>query len=123
MPSLSDSTDSDNITSTDGAQGSLVPTLFLDDPCMLVRQAYSPIAPDTESELLEALSETEEPQPISPTSAPPSPDYTPATPHTDGESESYETSETRVTSPHSFTPSEIPLHYHLLKGHHLPDIT
>ncbi|GJT22510.1 hypothetical protein Tco_0892447 [Tanacetum coccineum] len=39
MPSLSDSTDSDNITSTDGAQGSLVPTLFLDDPCMLCETA------------------------------------------------------------------------------------
>nr|GEV61120.1 hypothetical protein [Tanacetum cinerariifolium] len=41
---------------------------------------------------------TEEPQPLSTTSAPPSPDYTPATPHTDDESESLETSETR-TSP------------------------
>ncbi|GKE89503.1 hypothetical protein Tco_1566978 [Tanacetum coccineum] len=37
-------------------------------------------------------------------STPPSPDYTPATPHTDDESEPFETSMTRVTSPPSPTP-------------------
>ncbi|GKG51711.1 hypothetical protein Tco_0544349, partial [Tanacetum coccineum] len=71
---------------------------------MLVRQAYSPTAPEIKSEPFKDPSKTEEPQPLSPTLAPPSPDYTPATPHTDDESESFETSETRVTS----LPSPIP---------------
>ncbi|GJT86004.1 hypothetical protein Tco_1067721 [Tanacetum coccineum] len=72
---------------------------------MLVRQTYLLTALNTESEPLEAPSETEEPQQLSPTSAPLSPDYTPATPHTDDELESLETSNTRVTSPYSTTPS------------------
>ncbi|GJZ61636.1 hypothetical protein Tco_0617773 [Tanacetum coccineum] len=70
---------------------------------------YSPTAPDTESELLKAPSKTEEPQSLSPTSAPPSPDYTPATLHTDDESEPFETSETRVTSPYFTTSPADPI--------------
>ncbi|GKC42593.1 hypothetical protein Tco_1060315 [Tanacetum coccineum] len=65
---------------------------------MLVRQAYSPTAIDTESEPLEAPSKIEEPQPLSLTSAPPSPDYTSSTSHTDDESEPLETFETRTPS-------------------------
>ncbi|GJT97038.1 hypothetical protein Tco_1092556 [Tanacetum coccineum] len=70
---------------------------------------YSPTAPDTELELLEAPSKTEEPRSLSPTSAPPSPDYTPATLHTDDESEPFETSKTRVTSPHFTTSPADPI--------------
>nr|GEU73990.1 hypothetical protein [Tanacetum cinerariifolium] len=75
---------------------------------MLVRQAYSPTYLYTDSEPLEAPSEIEEPQLLSPTSVPPSPDYTPVTSHTYNESDPFETSETRVTSPHSTTLSADP---------------
>ncbi|GJY91715.1 hypothetical protein Tco_0507497 [Tanacetum coccineum] len=75
---------------------------------MLVRQAYSPTTIDTESEPFKDPLETEEPQPLSPRSAPPSPNYTLATPHTDKESEPFETSENKVTSRHSTTPSSDP---------------
>ncbi|GJT57359.1 hypothetical protein Tco_0992413 [Tanacetum coccineum] len=111
MSSPPTSTDTKTISSISGARGSPVFTPSPDDPYMLVRHAYSRTAPDTEFEPLEAPSETEEPQPLSSTSAPPSPDYTPAspnytpaTPHTNDESKPFETSETRVTSPHSTTP-------------------
>nr|GEW37272.1 hypothetical protein [Tanacetum cinerariifolium] len=104
MYSSSAPTDTETIISTDGAPGSLVPTLLLDHPYMLVRHANSPTTPYTKSEPLEALSETEDPQPLSPTSAPPSPNYTLATPYINDESESFETSETMVISPHSTTP-------------------
>ncbi|GJX06037.1 hypothetical protein Tco_0193969 [Tanacetum coccineum] len=108
MSSPPATTNTETITPTDRSRGSPVPTPFPDDPYMLVRQAYLPIAPDTESEPLEAPSETKEPKPLYPTSAPPSPDYTPTTPHTNDESEALETFETRVTSPHSTTPSADP---------------
>nr|GEV28880.1 hypothetical protein [Tanacetum cinerariifolium] len=62
---------------------------------MLVRQAYSSTALDTEFELLEAPSKTEDPQPLSPTSAPPSPDYTPTTTHINNELDSIEVFETK----------------------------
>ncbi|GJU92307.1 hypothetical protein Tco_1304730 [Tanacetum coccineum] len=62
------------------------------------KKAYSPTAPEIESEPFKNPLETEKPQPLSPTSAPPSPDYTPTTPHTDDELKSFETSETRVSS-------------------------
>ncbi|GJR96637.1 hypothetical protein Tco_0268811, partial [Tanacetum coccineum] len=55
------STDSETISPIDEALGSLVFTPFPDDPYMLVRQAYSPTAPDTESEPLEAPLETWQP--------------------------------------------------------------
>nr|GEZ86117.1 hypothetical protein [Tanacetum cinerariifolium] len=71
---------------------------------MLVTYTYSPTAPDTKFEPFEGPSETKEPQPLSPILAPLSPDSTPATPHTDDESESFETSKTRVTFPYSTTP-------------------
>ncbi|GJT98214.1 hypothetical protein Tco_1093732 [Tanacetum coccineum] len=93
----------ETITSAGGARCSPVPTPFQDDPYMLVRQAYSPTDTDTKSEPFEVPLETEEPQPLSPTATPLSPDYTPATPHIDDELEPFETSETRVTSPHSTT--------------------
>ncbi|GJW60055.1 hypothetical protein Tco_0109390 [Tanacetum coccineum] len=91
-------TDTETITSIDGARGSPVFTTSPDEPYMLVRHAYSPTALDTESEPFEAPLETEEPQPLSSTLAPPSPDYTPSTLHIDDESESFEVSEARVTS-------------------------
>ncbi|GJT19189.1 hypothetical protein Tco_0877895 [Tanacetum coccineum] len=47
---------------------------------MLVRQAYTPIATDIESEPLEDPIKTEETQPQSPRTTPLSPDYTPASP-------------------------------------------
>ncbi|GKG21974.1 hypothetical protein Tco_0384569, partial [Tanacetum coccineum] len=90
----------ETILSAGGARGSPVPTPFHDDPYMLVRQAYSPTATDTESEPFEDPLETEEPYLLSPISAPLSPDYTPNTPHTDEESVSSKALETRVTSPH-----------------------
>ncbi|GKB74934.1 hypothetical protein Tco_0936346 [Tanacetum coccineum] len=68
---------------------------------MLVRQAYLPIALDTESKPLEDPLETKEPQPLSPTSAPPSLDYTLAIPYTSNELKPFETFETRVTSHYS----------------------
>ncbi|GKC28153.1 hypothetical protein Tco_1035447 [Tanacetum coccineum] len=108
MSSLPAPTDTETISLIDGSRGSPVFTPFPDDPYMLVRHAYSPTAPDTESEPLEGPSETEEPQPLSLTSAPPLPDYTPATPHTDDELDPFETSKTRVTSPHSTTPPAYP---------------
>ncbi|GKA09167.1 hypothetical protein Tco_0688498 [Tanacetum coccineum] len=75
---------------------------------MLVRQAYSPTATDTESEPFGVPLETKEPQPLAHISAPPSPDYTPTTPYTDEESEPFEASETRVMSPHFTTPPSYP---------------
>ncbi|GJW34131.1 hypothetical protein Tco_0054163 [Tanacetum coccineum] len=65
-------------------------------------------ATDNEFEPFEDPLETKDPQPLSPRLAPPSPDYTPATPHTDEELDPFETSETRITSPHSTTPPSDP---------------
>ncbi|GKE50969.1 hypothetical protein Tco_1486125 [Tanacetum coccineum] len=42
-------TDSETISPTDGARGSPVFTPFPDDPYMLVRHAYSPTTPDTDT--------------------------------------------------------------------------
>ncbi|GKE59794.1 hypothetical protein Tco_1510161, partial [Tanacetum coccineum] len=70
----------ETITSIDRARDSLVITPFHDDPYMLVRQAYIPIATDIESEPFEDPIKIEETQPISPRVAPLSPDYTPASP-------------------------------------------
>ncbi|GKA16205.1 hypothetical protein Tco_0695952 [Tanacetum coccineum] len=61
MSSSSAPTDSETISPTDGARGSPAFTPFPDDPYMLVRQAYSPTAPDTEFEPLEAPLETRKP--------------------------------------------------------------
>ncbi|GJW81601.1 hypothetical protein Tco_0145576 [Tanacetum coccineum] len=73
---------------------------------MLVRQAYTSTITDTKSKPLEDPIKTKEPQSLPITSAPiPSHDYTPATPLSDEESEAFETSETRITSPHFTTPS------------------
>nr|GFB57730.1 hypothetical protein [Tanacetum cinerariifolium] len=107
-------TNTETITPTDGARGSSVFTLFLDDSYMLVRQTYLPTASNTKSEPLEAPSEIEEPQLLSLTSTPPLLDYTPTTPYTDDESDSLKTSETRSASPHfttsptDFTPPPSP---------------
>ncbi|GKC45726.1 hypothetical protein Tco_1063448, partial [Tanacetum coccineum] len=72
---------------------------------MLVRQAYTPIAIDIESEPFEDPIETEEPQSPPITLAPiHSPDYILATPLTNKEPEASETSRTRIASPYSTTP-------------------
>ncbi|GJY80104.1 hypothetical protein Tco_0492855 [Tanacetum coccineum] len=77
-------TDTETISPAGGARGSLVPTPFHDDPYMLVRQAYTSTITDTESEHIEDLIETKEPQSLPITSAPiSSPDYTPTTPLSD----------------------------------------
>ncbi|GKA69379.1 hypothetical protein Tco_0775443, partial [Tanacetum coccineum] len=96
----------ETITPTDRARDSLVITPLHDDPYILVRQAYTPIATDIKSEPLEDPIETEETQPLSPRTAPLSPDYTlassdytPNTPHSDEESKPMEASETRTASP------------------------
>nr|GEZ19925.1 hypothetical protein [Tanacetum cinerariifolium] len=81
-------------------------TPFHDDPYVLVRQAYTPIATEIKSEPFENPIETEETHPLSHRASPLSPDYTPAsldytpdTPHTDEELETIEASETRTASP------------------------
>nr|GEU65505.1 hypothetical protein [Tanacetum cinerariifolium] len=103
MSSSPSPTHIESITSTDATRGSSVFTPSPFDPYMLVRQAYSPTALDTESEPLEASLKIADPQPLSLTSAPPSPDYTPVTPYTNDESKPFKTFETRVTSPHFTT--------------------
>nr|GEZ92407.1 reverse transcriptase domain-containing protein [Tanacetum cinerariifolium] len=64
------------ITPTDRAKDSSVITPLHDDPYMLVKQAYIPIATDTKFEPFEDPIKTEETQPLSPRAAPLSPDYT-----------------------------------------------
>ncbi|GJV35072.1 hypothetical protein Tco_1407549 [Tanacetum coccineum] len=105
MPSPSAPTVLETIPPTDKARDSPVITPLHDDPYMLVRRAYTPIATDIKSEPFKDLNETEETQPLSPRAAPLSPDYTPAspdytpdTPHTEEESEPMEASKTRTTS-------------------------
>ncbi|GJU38070.1 hypothetical protein Tco_1186424 [Tanacetum coccineum] len=106
-------TDLDIIPPTVGAQSSLVPTPFHDDPYLAVRKAYLHTTRDTDSEPEEAPLETEEFQPSSTRSAPLSsdhtpipPDYTPVSPLIDEEFEASEPSDTRITTPHSTTPSD-----------------
>ncbi|GJR93286.1 hypothetical protein Tco_0265460 [Tanacetum coccineum] len=104
MSSLSAPISLEATTPIDRARDFLVITLINDDPYVLVRQAYTPIATDIESEPFE------ETQPLSPRAAPLSPDYTPAsldytpnTPHSDKESEPIEASETSTASPSDST--------------------
>nr|GEX07206.1 hypothetical protein [Tanacetum cinerariifolium] len=92
MSSSSVPTDTKTIISTEGAQGSPVFTPSPDNPYMVVRHFYSLTDPGTEFE------------PFEDPSAPPSLDYPRTTPHAIDESETYETFETRVTSPYSTTP-------------------
>ncbi|GJR70013.1 hypothetical protein Tco_0016078 [Tanacetum coccineum] len=80
---------------------------------MIVKQAYSPITKDTESDPGVAPSETDEFQPPSTRSAslssdhtPILPDRTPVSPLTNEEFEASEPSDTRIISPHSTTPSD-----------------
>ncbi|GJZ03258.1 hypothetical protein Tco_0536533 [Tanacetum coccineum] len=78
-----------------------------------------------ESKPLEAPYEVEDPQAPSPIPASPdctlvSPYYTPATPYTDDESKPHETSKTRVTSPHSTTPSADYTPPPSPRDHHIP---
>ncbi|GJT32692.1 hypothetical protein Tco_0923111 [Tanacetum coccineum] len=94
----------------DRAQDPPLITSFHDDPYVLVRQAYTPIATDTEFEPFEDPIETEETQQLSPRAAPlspnytlASPNYTPDTPHSDEESKPIEASETRIASPSDST--------------------
>ncbi|GJZ55278.1 hypothetical protein Tco_0610471 [Tanacetum coccineum] len=95
----------ETIIPTNRAKDSIVITPFHDDPYMLVRQAYIPIATDIKSEPFEDPIETEETQPLSPRTAPLSPDYTPAspdytpdTPYSDEELEPIEASKIRTAS-------------------------
>ncbi|GKD85069.1 hypothetical protein Tco_1356223, partial [Tanacetum coccineum] len=88
----------------DRSRDTSVITPFHDDPYVLVRQAYTPIATDIESEPFEEI------QPLSSRAAPLSPDYTSASPyytsdtsHSDGESEPMEASKTRTASPSDST--------------------
>ncbi|GKD70241.1 hypothetical protein Tco_1324331 [Tanacetum coccineum] len=90
MSSLSANTVPETITPTDRARDSPMITSLHDDSYMLVRQAYTPIATDIESEPFEDPIETEETQPLSLRETPLGPDYTPAssdythdTPHLD----------------------------------------
>ncbi|GJY78359.1 hypothetical protein Tco_0484160 [Tanacetum coccineum] len=88
--------DSEIISQTDEAQSSRVPTLFLDDLYVAVRQAYL-VDTDTESRPLEHLREIEIPQPllVVPSPIPSSDDlyltvgqaHTPATKDTESEPE------------------------------------
>ncbi|GJZ91200.1 hypothetical protein Tco_0663127 [Tanacetum coccineum] len=110
MSSTSAPTILETITPTDRARDSLVITHFDDDPFMIVRQAYTPIATDIESEPLEDPIETKETQPLSLRVAPLSPDYTlaspnytPNTPHSKKELEPIEASEIRIASPSDST--------------------
>nr|GEU39576.1 hypothetical protein [Tanacetum cinerariifolium] len=64
------------ITPTDRAKDSLVITPLHDDPYMLVRRAYTPIATDIEFEPFEDPIESKETQPLSPRAAPLSPNNT-----------------------------------------------
>nr|GEX84467.1 hypothetical protein [Tanacetum cinerariifolium] len=87
-------------------------TPFYDDPNMLVRQAYTPIATNIESEPLEDPIKTKETKLLSQRTTPLSRDYTPAfvdytpdTPHSNEESEPIEASDTRTASrSHSTSP-------------------
>ncbi|GJX18152.1 hypothetical protein Tco_0218984 [Tanacetum coccineum] len=88
------------------ARDSPVITPLHDDPYMLVRQAYTPIAMDTKSEPLEDPIETEETQPPFFRAAPFSPnyilassDYTLDTPYSNEDSEPIAAAQTRTASP------------------------
>ncbi|GKE55679.1 hypothetical protein Tco_1494864 [Tanacetum coccineum] len=71
----------ETITPTNRARNSLVITPLHDEPYMLVRQDYTPIATDIESKPYKDPIETEENQPLPPKATPISPDYTPACPN------------------------------------------
>nr|GEV01424.1 hypothetical protein [Tanacetum cinerariifolium] len=94
------------ITPTDRARDSPMITPLHDDPYMLVRQAYTPIAMDIESEPFEDPIETEETQPLCHRAAPlsldytsASPDYTPNTLYSDEDSQPMEAYKTRTALP------------------------
>ncbi|GJW47409.1 hypothetical protein Tco_0079055 [Tanacetum coccineum] len=104
-------------TPIDRARYSPVITPFHDDPYVLVRQAYTPIATNTESEPFEDPIETKETQPLSPRATslsldytPASPDYTPNTPYSDEELEPIEASKIRIASPSGSTSPLSPVH-------------
>ncbi|GJV76355.1 hypothetical protein Tco_1507939 [Tanacetum coccineum] len=107
----------ETITPTNRARDSLVITHLHDDPYMLVRQAYTPIAMDIESEPFKDPIETEETYPLCPRVIPLPPDYTPAsldytldTLHLDKDLEPMEASETRPASPSGSTSPLSPDH-------------
>ncbi|GJW31390.1 hypothetical protein Tco_0051422 [Tanacetum coccineum] len=82
-----------------------------DDPYLIVGQAYTHAAINTESEPEEAPSRTEELQPLAARTPPPSSDHTPissdptpASPLTDEEIKVLEPSDTRITSSHTTAP-------------------
>ncbi|GKC99414.1 hypothetical protein Tco_1169689, partial [Tanacetum coccineum] len=104
-------------TPIDRARDSPVITPFHDDPYVLVRQAYTPIATDIESEPFEDPIETKKTQPLSPRAAPLSHDYTPTspdythnTPRSDKDLEPIEASEIRTASPSGSTSPLSPDH-------------
>nr|GEV85718.1 hypothetical protein [Tanacetum cinerariifolium] len=105
------------ITPTDRVRDSPVITPFHDDPDILVRHAYTPVATDTESEPFEDPIEIDETRPLSPRTTPLSPDYTLTfpgytldTPHSNEESDPIEASETRIASPSDSTSPLSPNH-------------
>ncbi|GKA37746.1 hypothetical protein Tco_0724311 [Tanacetum coccineum] len=117
MSSSSAHTVPETITPTDRVRDSPMITPFHDDLYMLVRQAYTPDATDTEFEPLEDPIETEETQPLSPRTTPlapdytlASPDYTPDTPYLDEESGPIEAPETTTASPSDSTSPLSPDH-------------
>ncbi|GKF54420.1 hypothetical protein Tco_0161330 [Tanacetum coccineum] len=117
MSSPSAPTVPETITPTDRARDSIVITPFHDDRYMIVRQAYTPIATDIESEPFEDPIETEETQPLCHRAAPLSPDDTSASPdytldtlHSNEDSEPMESFMTRIASPSGSTSPLSPVH-------------
>ncbi|GJW27046.1 hypothetical protein Tco_0040857 [Tanacetum coccineum] len=117
MSSPSTPTIPEIITPTSRARDPPVITPFHNDPYMIVRRAYTPIAMDIKSDPFEDPIETEETHPLSPRAAPlspdyypSSPDYTPNTSHSDEELEPMEASETRTVSPSDSTSPLSPDH-------------
>ncbi|GKE65738.1 hypothetical protein Tco_1519899 [Tanacetum coccineum] len=107
----------ETITPTDRVRDSPVITPFHNDPYMLVRQAYTPVATYIESEPLEDPIKTKETQPLTPRTTPLSPDYTLAspyytldTPHSNEELEPIDAFETRTASPLDSTLPLSPVH-------------
>ncbi|GKB82438.1 hypothetical protein Tco_0949333 [Tanacetum coccineum] len=111
MSSPSTPTAPETTTHIDRARESPMITPFHDDPYVLVRQAYTPIATDTKFEPFEETQPlSPRASPLSPNYTPTSPDYTPDTPHTDEESEPMEASKTRNASPSDSTSPLSPDH-------------
>ncbi|GJQ88913.1 hypothetical protein Tco_0000052 [Tanacetum coccineum] len=92
--------DSEIFLRTDGARSSRVPIPLSDEPIRAVRQSHL-VDTDIESGPLEDLRETEIPQPLPNTESDPV-----EAPSETEEFEAYEPSDTRITSSHSTAPSD-----------------